>query len=185
MKPKIKSALLCAAYFIISFAAYAAIWYFALMFFFVTGIEGLHINFAFAYGAVFAYIYKFIGVAVFLSFFFLFAVSVKKKRIYPVLIAFALSIVLFISFIVLDNFAYSRIEFTTDAWVEYPMCRMALFDKFKEEYDIQGYSREEVISLLGQPDAISDSTYIYSDGFGNGIYIAFSEYGVVDYYAIS
>ncbi|MEI3163908.1 MAG: hypothetical protein V8S74_11125 [Lachnospirales bacterium] len=44
---------------------------------------------------------------------------------------------------------------------------------FLENYDIKGYSYEDIEKLLGKPDAIVMGRYIYSDKHNNSVSVIF------------
>ena len=158
---------------------YLGAWYYALMFFTVLVIEGLHVNFNYAFGSFAASLIRVLGVAVFLSIIYLPIIYRKKTPLIGVLLAFALSIGYCVGFYVLDGVAVKKAKFSTEDWIAYPNVRPTLYYDLKKNYDLKGYTEEQVLELLGEPDDITPSgenmTYKYDDGKGNCTYVTFTD----------
>lgn len=163
---------------------YLFIWLYAAAFFTVLENEGLHVDFGIAYGKPFSYIFRILSVLIFVSAFLL--PFIKKKKFIAVyfILPYLLSAVLFASSIALDNHAADKMTFSTERWIEYPQLRPTMYEDFKENFNLDGYTKDEIELLLGQPSEASENLYIYGDGKGNNVYIEFRDGLAADCYFI-
>ncbi len=161
---------------------YLGMWMFAATFFAVAVNEGWHVDFGLVYGKPFSYIYRLFAVLIFVS--PLLLPIVKRKRFYIVyfILPYLLSIMLFASVIALDNYADDKLTFSTEDWIEYPQLRPTLYENLKEKLDLNGYTKDEVELLLGQPSETGENVYMYGDGNGNNVFVEFSDELVSDCY---
>ena len=63
--------------------------------------------------------------------------------------------------------------FTTENFIEHPNKRLDMFFDLLENYDIKGYSYEDIEKLLGKPDAIVMGNYVYADKYHNSVNVVF------------
>ncbi len=106
---------------------------------------------------------------------------VKKER-YVYITAYLLVIIFSLLTFALINIGDRKFsEFSVDKWAKYPERRITMYFDLIERYDVIGSSQTEVIELLGEPSEVTNyNTFIYSDRYGNEIYIEFKDKRVVD-----
>lgn len=97
-----------------------------------------------------------------------------KREIYIQVISLTLTFVFFIGIYVM-NFHCDEVfsVFTTEKFIEYPNKRLLMYFDLVENYNIKGYSYEDIEKLLGKPDAIVMGRYIYSDKYNNCVSVVF------------
>lgn len=160
---------------------YLGMWLCAMVVYLVVSAEGMAVNFSIFLGKTFDVIYKITAVAVFLSI-CIPLINRKISRFIP----YCLSLVFFLSYIVLNNYAASRVEFSPDIWREYPQERLLMYDDFISKYDIKDCDREDIEKLLGEPDSImDDGTYYYSDGSHSNVAVEFEDDKAYDVYTVN
>lgn len=64
-------------------------------------------------------------------------------------------------------------KFATEKFIEYPNKRLLMYFDLVENYNIKGYSYEDIEKLLGKPYAIVMGRYIYSDKYNNCVSVVF------------
>ena len=131
---------------------------------------------SYAFGRVAVILVVAIGIAVFMGIVYL-PVLFRKKTVYIGLtLAIVLDLAAFGGLVAFSGAASGRIAFSTEDWVKYPGVRSTMFfNDLKDNYSIEGLSLNEVEKLLGEPDRISGSEYVYGDGYGNRLDVYFGE----------
>lgn len=96
--------------------------------------------------------------------------KLKRKWLSPI-IAFAASVLFVVCSFKISSICCSKFnDFTPEKWAEYPRQRTRMMESLKENYDIIGMSRDEVVELLGNPDNESENSLAYKH---NRSYIEF------------
>ena len=81
--------------------------------------------------------------------------------------------------------------FTSEKWDRYPEKRYKLIDSLVQQYEIVGFSRQQVKELLGEKEILMDNPeimeYFISAGVGDvvGLILFFDQNGIVCEYKIS
>ena len=127
-----------------------------------------------AFGAWMLWILCIISIATACSIFFL-RLFIKKRWTVNI-IAYSLAIVVFASSNIIADIGFTRFEnFTTEKWVAYPLQRSTMYYDFVEKYDIIGKTADEIESLLGKPDEISEAnSYVYATS-NNAVFVKFED----------
>ena len=174
---------------VFAIAVYLVVWGIALMFMLVFIGEGWHTDFSYAFGPVIAFLIRICGAAVFLSGIFFNIFYGKKIPIMGIVLVFILNVCFFGGILTLDNYAYRTAKFSTEDWIAHPNVRPTLYHDLDSSYNLHGFTEEQVIELLGEPDdiALSDEgvTYKYDDGRRNFTYVDFTNGAADDLYFIN
>lgn len=98
----------------------------------------------------------------------------EKKEHKIQVIAYTMTIIFCIAVAISVNVGTCKFNtFTTERWKSYPSRRLDMYWDLNETYNISGWTEDEIIVLLGNPDTISNETYVYCDGYGNSVYVYF------------
>lgn len=91
--------------------------------------------------------------------------KLMKKRKYRYLISFLFSLTFF-SFYTIETISAQKYisDFTTDKWFAHPQFRFYMIEDLRENHNVIGMNKTEVIQLLGEPNYQNDSVFSYSLG---------------------
>ena len=169
---------------VLLYSIFIFIWLIIFSIAFIASKEGVISVFGDAFGKWTEYVGWTLSFLIFLSIVYLRLFCKKKKYVY--IISYIATFVFLIVATILLNIGESKfIQFTTDKWINYPERRMLMYFDLSTQYNIEGYSKEELSELLGEPDDITnDNKYVYDDRHGNAVYIQFSENKVSAIYNI-
>lgn len=160
---------------IIHVTVHILIWLVAI-FLYITIPKEFHANFIMMYGVWSVAVIVIIAIAVFLSVVYIPLILKRKDLIINFLITTVLSIVFFQVFILFDN---ADAKFSTNNWIEYPESRLSMYHDLLN-HDIIGLPEHQVVSLMGEPDSITENgDYVYGGGSHFFVYISF-ENGIAD-----
>lgn len=161
------------------------LWYGISLVISIASSEGILSVFKDAYGKWSIYVGIALAILAFSSIFYARFIMNKEWKIQ--LTAYLLTIIFCVAGILFLNIGESKFQtFSTQKWQQYPNRRPTMYDDFKKNYNINEYTIIEVEELLGKPNKIaSDGTYIYSDGYGNDVFIYFKDGKVVNHLFIS
>ena len=169
---------------ILLYGIFIFIWLIIFSMAFIASKEGVLSVFGDAFGKWTEYTGWILSFLIFLSIVYLRLFFKKKKYVY--IISYTATFIFLIAATILLNIGESKFtRFTTDKWINYPERRISMYFDLSTQYNIEGYSKEEVSKLLGEPDDITnDNKYIYDDRHGNAVYIQFNENKVSAIYNI-
>ncbi len=165
MKKVLKTILRCVPIFLL--------WGFICLFIYdIMQITDLFFDLDYVYGKYIYTIIYIVGALVLLS--VLYLRLFIKREIYIQVISLTLTFVFFIGIYIMNLHCDEVFSvFTTEKFIEYPNKRLDMFFDLLENYDIKGYSYEDIEKLLGKPDAIVMGRYIYSDKHNNSVSVIF------------
>lgn len=167
MKKVLKTILHCVPIFIL--------WGFICLFIYnIMQVTDLFLDLDYVYGEHIYTIIYIVGALVLLSVVYLRLFI--KREIYIQVISLTLTFVFFISIYIMNLHCDEVFSvFTTENFIEHPNKRLDMFFDLLENYDIKGYSYEDIEKLLGKPDAVVMSRYIYSDKYNNCVSVIFKD----------
>lgn len=148
------------------------IWFFFIYILLICRNEGVFVGFDYVYGKYIYIILYIIGTLLFLSIIYL-RLLIKREVIiqfFSVILAITLGVILYVMVLHCDMIFQS---FSTEKFIQYPGRRLTMYFDLIENYDIKGYTYDEIEKLLGKPDIVSDESYVYLDGYGNHVNISF------------
>ena len=165
MKKVLKTILHCVPIFVL--------WGFICLFIYnIMQVTDLFLDLDYVYGKHIYTIIYIVGALVLLSVVYLRLFI--KREIYIQVSSLTLTFVFFISIYIMNLHCDEVFrKFTTEKFIEHPNKRLLMYFDLLENYDIKGYSYEDIEKLLGKPDAIIKDKYIYADKYHNCVNVVF------------
>lgn len=151
---------------------YFIIWFFFIYILLICRSEGVFVGFDYVYGKYIYIILYIIGILFFLSIVY-FRFFIKREIIIQfssITFAIIFGVILYVMVLHCDMIFES---FSTEKFIQYHGRRLTMYFDLVENYDIKGYTYDEIEKLLGEPDVSTDKSYVYLDGYGNHVNVSF------------